>query len=117
MVMGLCAIPLVAGINWKAVWLEKPGSKVFLEPGTTQTYLVMALHGGDGKADVTESPHLEMTPLDPNIVQIDRRPRSTCGEVCWKYGDSPLLRWGNKHRKGACTVPVIFFLKTGCRLS
>ena len=32
MVMGLCAIPLVAGINWKAVWLEKPGSKVFLNP-------------------------------------------------------------------------------------
>jgi hypothetical protein len=71
--MGLSGVALCAGINWKAVWLEKPGSSVILEPGAAQTYVVMGLHGGDGKADLTRSPHLKMVPLDPNIVEVDRK--------------------------------------------
>jgi len=47
----------VAGINWKAVWLE-PRTPVILTVGEKQQYTVMGLNGADVKADLTKSPYL-----------------------------------------------------------
>jgi hypothetical protein len=68
----LCMGIAVAGINWKAVWLE-PYNAVILTVGDTQPYTVMGLNGADVKADLTNSPYLIMKSSDLDIVQIDRK--------------------------------------------
>ena len=68
----LCMGIAVAGINWKAVWLEPP-TPVILTVGETKPYTVMGLNGADVKADLTKSPYLIMKSSDLDIVQIDRK--------------------------------------------
>lgn len=61
----------IAGINWKAVWIE-PYNPVLLMPGGVQTYKIMGLNGADVKAELTLSPYLKIVSLDPDIVQVDQ---------------------------------------------
>jgi hypothetical protein len=61
----------IAGINWKAVWIE-PYNPVLLAPGGVQTYKIMGLNGADVKADLTLSPYLKIVSLDPDIVEVDQ---------------------------------------------
>jgi hypothetical protein len=60
----------VAGINWKAVWLE-PRTPVVLKVGEKQRYTVMGLNGGDVKADLTRSFYLTIRSSDPDVLEID----------------------------------------------
>lgn len=62
----------VAGINWKAVWLE-PRMPVILTVGEMQPYTVMGLNGADTKANLTKSPYLTMTSSDTNTLGIDQK--------------------------------------------
>jgi hypothetical protein len=62
----------VAGINWKAVWLE-PRMPVILTVGETQPYKVMGLNGGNLKADLTTSPYLQISSSDPGVLEIDQK--------------------------------------------
>jgi hypothetical protein len=62
----------VAGINWKAVWLE-PRIPVVLTVGEKQPYTVMGLDGGDYRANLTKSTYLTMTSSDTNTLEIDRK--------------------------------------------
>jgi len=62
----------VAGINWKAVWLE-PKHPVVLEVGETQPYTVMGLNGMDTTVNLTRSPYLKITSSDPDILEVDQK--------------------------------------------
>ena len=62
----------VAGINWKAVWLE-PRMPIILTVGETQPYTVMGLNGMDVKADLTKSPYLTIHSSDSDVLEIDRK--------------------------------------------
>jgi hypothetical protein len=66
-----CAI--LAGINWKAVWLDSPRHPVHLKVGETQQYRIVGLNGMETTADLTRSPYLTITSSDPKILEIDRR--------------------------------------------
>jgi hypothetical protein len=72
----LACIPLLfigvaaAGINWKSVWVE-PRTPVVLTAGETKPYTVMGLSGADTKADLTKSPHVNITSSDPSVLGID----------------------------------------------
>lgn len=70
--LGLCASSVLAGINWKAVWLDKPYNPVSLESGAVQKYTVMGLNGANATADLTRSPYLKVISLDPDVVEVDR---------------------------------------------
>jgi hypothetical protein len=75
--VGLLAVALYgtsapAGINWKAVWLEKPYNPVFLDPGAVQKYEVKGLNGADVTADLTGSEYLKVVSLNPNVVEVDQ---------------------------------------------
>ncbi|MGD1096245.1 MAG: hypothetical protein ABSB35_30165 [Bryobacteraceae bacterium] len=59
-----------AGINWKAVWLDR--NPVVLKPGETHQYKVMGLNGADRTADLTHSPYLTIVSSDPKILTIDQ---------------------------------------------
>ena|ERR1041385_6247560 len=59
----------VAGINWKAVWLE-PKNPVVLTIGETQPYNVMGLNGINTTANLTKSPYLKITSSDPGVLEI-----------------------------------------------
>ena len=72
LVLGLFASSALGGINWKAVWLEKPSNPVVLEPGAVQNFTVMGLNGGDVKADLTHSQYLTVISLNPDVVEVDR---------------------------------------------
>lgn len=61
----------VAGINWKAVWVE-PITPVLLTVGESKPYTIMGLNGRDVKANLTTSPYLTITSSDPEVVQVDR---------------------------------------------
>jgi hypothetical protein len=61
----------LAGINWKAVWLE-PRTPVVLTVGETKPYTVMGLNGADVKADLTKSQYLKITSSDPDVLFIDQ---------------------------------------------
>lgn len=61
----------VAGINWKAVWLE-PRMPIILTVGETQPYKVMGLCGPDVKAELTKSPYLKITSSDADILETDQ---------------------------------------------
>jgi hypothetical protein len=61
----------LAGINWKAVWLE-PHIPVILHVGEVQPYKVMGLNGGNIKADLTTHRDLRITSSDTDVLEIDR---------------------------------------------
>jgi hypothetical protein len=62
----------VAGINWKAVWLE-PRMPVILTAGETKPYTVMGLNGADIKTDLTKSPYLKIMSSDSGVLEIDEK--------------------------------------------
>jgi hypothetical protein len=70
--LAICASSSLAGINWKAVWMDNPTAPVLLEPGASCTYRIMGLNGADVKADHTGSPWLKLKSLDPNVVEVDQ---------------------------------------------
>jgi hypothetical protein len=61
----------VAGINWKAVWLE-PKTPVVLTVGESQPYTVMGLDGMETTANLTKSSYLKITSSDPGTLEVDR---------------------------------------------
>jgi len=69
----------VAGINWKAVWLE-PRMPIILTVGETQPYTVMGLCGPDVKAELTKSPYLTITSSDTGVLEIDRKNAAFIGK-------------------------------------
>lgn len=70
--LGICASSSLAGINWKAVWMDDPTTPILLEPGASCTYRIMGLNGGDVKAEVTGIPGLKLESRDPNVVEVDQ---------------------------------------------
>ena len=69
----------VAGINWKAVWLE-PRMPVILTAGETKPYTVMGLNGADIKADLTKSPYLKIMSSDSGVLEIDQKNAAFVGK-------------------------------------
>ena len=69
--IGLIALSGSGGINWKTIWLEP--NPVLLEPGSSLPYVVKGIHGGDGKADLTDNPHLTISSSDSSVVEVDRK--------------------------------------------
>jgi len=61
----------VAGINWKAVWLEPRNPVVTV--GEKQPYTVMGLNGMNTTADLTKSPYLKIISSDPDVLEVDQR--------------------------------------------
>jgi len=61
----------MAGINWKALWLE-PHMPVILGVGEIKPYTVMGLNGRDVRADLSKARDLHMTSSDPDVLEIDR---------------------------------------------
>jgi hypothetical protein len=70
--LGLFVSSAPGGINWKAVWLEKPSSPVVLEPGAAQKFTIMGLNGADVTADLTQNQYLTIMSLNPDVVEVDR---------------------------------------------
>jgi hypothetical protein len=70
--LGLFVSSGTGGINWKAVWLEKPYNPVVLELGAVRQFTVMGLNGANLTADLTRSQYLKMISLDPDVVEVDR---------------------------------------------
>jgi hypothetical protein len=68
----------VAGINWKAVWLE-PRMPV-LTAGEAQPYQIMGLAGSDVKADLTKSPYLKIMSSDSGVLEIDQQNAAFVGK-------------------------------------
>jgi hypothetical protein len=62
----------LAGINWKAVWLDAPYNPVHLKVGESRSYTVMGLNGMDTKADLTHSQYLTVVSSDPTILEVDK---------------------------------------------
>ena len=65
--LGLGASSAQGGINWKAVWLDKPANPLLLAPGAVEKYTVMGLDGANATADLTRSPYLKVVSLDPDV--------------------------------------------------
>ena len=63
---------VVAGINWKAVWLDAPYNPVHLKMGESSPYIVMGVDGRDTKADLTHSQYLSVVSSDPTILEVDK---------------------------------------------
>ena len=63
---------VVAGINWKAVWLDAPYNPVHLKVGESLPYIVTGLNGMDTRADVTHSQYLTIVSSDPKILDVDK---------------------------------------------
>ena len=63
---------VLAGINWKAVWLEAPYNPVHLKIGESRSYTVMGLNGMNTTADLTHSQYLTIISSDPNVLEIDK---------------------------------------------
>lgn len=70
----------VAGINWKAVWVE-PITPILLTVGESKPYTIMGLDGRDVRANLTTSPYLTITSSDPDIVQVDRAHAAFVGKT------------------------------------
>src|SRR6266481_4251285 len=72
LMMLLFTSTVVAGINWKAVWLDAPYNPVHLKVGDSCPYIVMGLNGADVKADLTHSQYLTIVSSDPKILEVDK---------------------------------------------
>lgn len=83
----------IAGINWKAVWLE-PQNHIILRVGESKPYTIRGLNGADIEADLTKSPELKMISSDPEVLAIDRETLAFVGkkpgqvEVRIAFGDA-----------------------------
>src|SRR5258708_40143172 len=75
------ASTVLAGINWKAVWLESPYNPVHLKIGESRSYTVMGLSGMDTKADLTHSQWLTIVSSDPTILEIDKEKAQFIGKA------------------------------------
>jgi hypothetical protein len=63
---------ILAGINWKAVWLDAPYNPVHLKIGESRSYTVMGLSGMNTTADLTHSQYLTVVSSDPTILEVDQ---------------------------------------------
>src|SRR5437899_660549 len=81
LMMLLFVSTIVAGINWKAVWLDAPYNPVHLKVGDSCPYIVMGLNGADTKADLTHSPYLTIVSSDPSVLEIDQKDARFVGKA------------------------------------
>ena len=72
---------VLAGINWKAVWLEAPYNPVHIKTGESRSYTVMGLNGMNTTADLTHSQWLTIVSSDPTILEIDREKAQFIGKA------------------------------------
>src|SRR5260370_161144 len=72
---------VLAGIKWKAVWLQAPYNPVHLKIGESRSYTVMGLSGMDTKADLTHSEWLTIVSSDPTILEIDKEKAQFIGKA------------------------------------
>ena len=72
---------VLAGINWKAVWLETPYNPVHLKTGESRSYVVMGLNGMNTTADLTRSQWLTIVSSDPTILEIDKEKAQFVGNA------------------------------------
>ena len=77
----LLATTTLAGINWKAVWLDAPYNPVHLKVGDSCPYTVVGLNGMDTKADLTHSQYLTIVSSDPSVLEIDRKDARFVGKA------------------------------------
>ena len=80
MMLSLASATL-AGINWKAVWLEAPYNPVHLKIGESRSYTVMGLNGMNTTADLTHSPYFTIISSDPKILEIDKEKAQFIGKA------------------------------------